>query len=313
MTVTANFGWTEPTVGGDADAWGTELNATLVGIDGVVGRCANVLINGDFRINQRAYVSGATLAAGVYGHDRFKAGASGGDYSFTQVASPTAVTIAANKSLVQVVENVNVVGGSYTLSWTGTATARITINSATPSGNFAVSPITVAGQTAGTTMSVEFTGANAAGGSTIATNTGTLGTAKLENNTVPTPFIPDDYAISLQKCERYCRRFLASSSSMVLSVMSAWSTTATWGKILPLPVTMRTTPTVTYSSLSHMSLWHFAADIAYPVTSWTVDASPDGIGAATISASTGSLSGSGVAIVLSAASSSLWINCDAEL
>jgi hypothetical protein len=176
----------------------------------------SVIINGGFTINQRTYVSAATLAAGAYGHDRWKAGASGGNYSFTQLKSSTAITIATSKSLIQVVEDVDVVGGTYTLSWTGTATARCTINSATPSGNFAVSPITVTGQTAGTTMSVEFTGANAAGGSSVATNAGTLGTVKLETGSVATPYVEDVYSVLLEKCLRYCSMYIAAANTGVV-------------------------------------------------------------------------------------------------
>lgn len=36
----------------------------------------NLLINGDFAINQRSFAGGA-LAAGVYGYDRWKAGTGG--------------------------------------------------------------------------------------------------------------------------------------------------------------------------------------------------------------------------------------------
>jgi hypothetical protein len=152
----------------------------------------NALFNADFRVNQRGYASAAVLAAGVYGHDRFKAGASGGDYSFTQLNSSTQITIASGKSLIQVVEDKNVVGGSYVLSWTGTALARVGVNSATPSGTFVVSPILVTGQTAGTTMSVEF-------------NAGTLGTAQLELGTVATPFERRPIGLELALCQRYAR------------------------------------------------------------------------------------------------------------
>jgi len=150
----------------------------------------NALFNADFRINQRGYVSAATLAAGAYGHDRFKAGASGGDYSFTQLNSSTQVTIASGKSLIQVVEDKNVVGGSYVLSWTGTALARVGVDSATPSGTFVVSPILITGQTAGTTISVEF-------------NAGTLNTAQLELGTVATPFERRPIGLELALCQRY--------------------------------------------------------------------------------------------------------------
>jgi len=36
MATTTNYGWTKPTVGGDAGAWGGELNTDLDGIDATV-------------------------------------------------------------------------------------------------------------------------------------------------------------------------------------------------------------------------------------------------------------------------------------
>jgi hypothetical protein len=150
----------------------------------------NLLIDTGFTINQRGYVSAATLASGAYGHDRWKAGASGGDYSFTQLASNTQITIASGKSLIQVVEDKNVSGTSYVLSWEGTAQARYAVNSATPSGSYAASPIVITGQTAGTTMSVEF-------------NTGTLSKPQLELGAVATSFDQRAYSQELAMCQRY--------------------------------------------------------------------------------------------------------------
>ena len=148
------------------------------------------IINGGFTVNQRVYVSNATLSAGSYGHDRWKAGASGGDYTFTQLPSSTQITIKTGKSLIQVIEDKNVVGGTYTLSWEGTAQARFGINSATPSGSYAVSPITITGQTAGTVMSVEF-------------NEGTLGKVQLNTGSVALPFMPKSFEEELRACQRY--------------------------------------------------------------------------------------------------------------
>ena len=150
----------------------------------------NLLIDAGFTINQRGYVSAATLASGAYGHDRWKAGASGGDYSFTQLASNTQITIASGKSLIQVVEDKNVSGTSYVLSWTGTAQARYAVNSATPAGSYAASPIVITGQTIGTTMSVEF-------------NTGTLSKPQLELGEVATSFDQRAYSQELAMCQRY--------------------------------------------------------------------------------------------------------------
>jgi hypothetical protein len=148
------------------------------------------IINGNFVVNQRAYVSNATLSAGAYGHDRWKAGGSGGDYTFTQLPNSTQITIKSGKSLIQVIEDKNVVGGEYTLSWEGTAQARFGINSATPSGSYAASPITIDTQTAGTVMSIEF-------------NEGTLGKVQLNAGSVALPFQPKSYEEELRACQRY--------------------------------------------------------------------------------------------------------------
>jgi hypothetical protein len=151
---------------------------------------ANTVINGAFTINQEGYVSGAVLAAGAYAHDQWKAGSSGGDYSFTQLKSSTTITIAVGKSLIQPIEDVRVRGGTYVLSWTGTAQARAGVNSLTPSGAYASSPLIINSQTAGTVMSVEF-------------NAGTLGNVSLAEGTVAPPFVVPDFASELLTCQRY--------------------------------------------------------------------------------------------------------------
>ena len=187
----------------------------------------NLLIDAGFTINQRGYVSAATLASGAYGHDRWKAGASGGNYSFTQLASNTQITIASGKSLIQVVEDKNVSGTSYVLSWTGTAQARYAVNSATPAGSYAASPIVITGQTAGTTMSVEF-------------NTGTLSKPQLELGAVATSFDQRAYSQELAMCQRYYYRLLPGATAS-FSLAYAQSAVVTKG-IVNLPVTMRIDP-----------------------------------------------------------------------
>jgi hypothetical protein len=44
--------------------------------------------------------------------------------SFTQLASSTTITIASGKTLIQVVEDKNVEGGTYMRSWIGAAQAQ---------------------------------------------------------------------------------------------------------------------------------------------------------------------------------------------
>ena len=184
----------------------------------------NLLINAGFTINQRAYVSAATLATTVYAHDRWKAGASGGDYSFTQLNSVTGITIATGKTLIQVVEDKNVNGTSYVLSWTGTSQARYAVNSATPAGSYAASPILITGQTAGTTMSVEF-------------NAGTLSKPQLELGTaVATSFDQRAYSQELSLCQRYLPALVGYASGWWLSTSQVYIT-------VPFFVAARTAPT----------------------------------------------------------------------
>ena len=200
----------------------------------------NLLIDAGFTINQRGYVSAATLASGAYGHDRWKAGASGGNYSFTQLASNTQITIASGKSLIQVVEDKNVSGTSYVLSWTGTAQARYAVNSATPAGSYAASPIVITGQTAGTTMSVEF-------------NTGTLSKPQLELGAVATSFDQRAYSQELAMCQRYYE----TSYDIGTAPGAAWSLNGGMGigtsfptnnhrQSYPFKVPKRAVPTLTF-------------------------------------------------------------------
>ena len=183
------------------------IDATTNDIGGVTsingaGYNKNIAINGGFTINQGAYVSGAVLAAGAYGHDQWKAGSGGGDYTFTQLASNTTITIAANKTLIQPIEDKGVLATRYVVSWTGTALGRVGVNSLTPSGTYVASPIVITGQTAGTVMSIEFgNGASA----------GTLGSVMVEATTGSTPSAWTPYGGifggELQACQRHYYKF----------------------------------------------------------------------------------------------------------
>jgi len=206
----------------------------------------NILINPGFTVNQRVYASGAVLASGVYGHDRWKAGTGGGDYSFTQLNSNTAITIAANKTLIQVVENKNVQSATYVLSWTGTATARVGIDSATPSGAYAASPIVITTQTPGTTMSVEF--GNGA-------SSGTLSNVQLEAGNIATSIEHRSFADELFLCQRYYEKsYEYAVAPGTVAAIGAWegvniNTTDFYSGGLYFKVPKRDAPTMTgYSS-----------------------------------------------------------------
>jgi len=191
---------------------------------------ASVVINGDFRINQGGYVSGAGLSAGLYGHDQWKGGASGAIYSFTQLKSSTQITITAG-SLIQPIEDVYVAGGSYVLTWTGTAQARAGVNTLTPSGSYVASPLLIAGQTAGTVMSIEF-------------NSGTLGTVKLESGTIASPFIMRPLDQDLAACQRYYWKSIGTASGYPAIIGNAYAGSVVVGANVAFPVSMSFTPSL---------------------------------------------------------------------
>jgi hypothetical protein len=178
----------------------------------------NRLIDSGFIINQRGYTSGTSLSSGAYAHDRWKAGSSGCTYTFTQgsLGVPITVTITAG-SLQQIVEGCNMgEGGTFVLSWTGTAQARIN------GGSYAVSPLVVTGLTAGANCTVEF-------------GTGTVSQPQLEKGFTATSFDYRPYGTEFDLCLRYFQSWTAVGS------INYWGGT---GRLLfNLPVQMRATPT----------------------------------------------------------------------
>lgn len=195
----------------------------------------NIIINGNFLVNQRVYVSGTATASGSYMHDRWKSTTTNSNYTFTQGTPDTTITIAAG-TIAQVVEDKNVAGGVYTLSWTGTTTARIAINGAATSGAYAASPITTGTATAGQQITIEF-------------STGTLGLVQLEPGTKATFYERQNYTDQLIQCQRYYYRLTAATNFANVGVGRAYST-SNCQAFIAMPVSMRAAPTGSYSSLS---------------------------------------------------------------
>jgi hypothetical protein len=142
----------------------------------------NKLINGSFQINQRAVSGTVVLAAGIYGHDRWKAGASGATYTFSKTANITTITISAG-SLQQVIEGLNLQSGTHTLSWSGTAQGKIN------AGSYSATGVTGA-SVGGTNLTVEF-------------NTGTISSAAFQAGVFAAQSEPRFFGQELALCQRY--------------------------------------------------------------------------------------------------------------
>lgn len=155
-----------------------------VGFTGQLGY-KNRVFNGNFAVNQRVVSGTVVLAAGAYGHDRWKAGAAGCTYTFSTSGQDTTINISSG-SLQQVIEGANIEGGNYIMSWAGTAQGKI--------GAGAYGATGVAGTgTAGTNLTVEL-------------NTGTFTRVQLESGTSVSAFERRPYGYELQLCQRYYRQ-----------------------------------------------------------------------------------------------------------
>lgn len=206
----------------------------------------NIIDNSNFAINQRGVTGTVTLAAGAYGHDRWKAGSAGCTYTFAASAGITTITISAG-SLMQVVEGLNLETATYTLSQSGTAQVRIV------DGSYAASPIAVSA-TAGTNLSLEF-------------GTGTVKQVKLEKGSLATPWVFPRPQIDLLNCQRFAVKLLNGGTQETLGTGFSTATTVAVC-VLPLPTTMRATPTVAYLSGGSSNL-AFGSPVAGTISSIT--------------------------------------------
>jgi hypothetical protein len=181
----------------------------------------NRLINGQLLINQRGVSGTVVLTAGSYGHDRFKAGASGCTYTFATSNNVTTLTITAG-SLQQVIEGLNLESGTYVLSWSGTAQGRIA------GGSYGASGAVNATVVGGTNTTVEF-------------NAGTLSLPQLEKGSTATSFDYRPYSTELALCQRYLPAYNLVVGDVVALVTYAASNLGYVA--VPFSVPTRTQPT----------------------------------------------------------------------
>jgi hypothetical protein len=167
--------------------------------DGAPAAFRNRLRNADFAINQRGVSGTVTLAAGVYGHDGVKAGASGATYTFSTSGIDTSLSISAG-SLILPIEAALIEGGTYALAHDGTAQARVWQGTGyAGSGSYATAsrgaPLLVSGLTANAQTNIEV-------------SSGTLLRPQLEPGVYATDFERRPSSVEWILCQRYIQRIV---------------------------------------------------------------------------------------------------------
>lgn len=178
-------------------AW-TEISGGGGGTPAMPAPSRNLLINGDFQINQRGFAGGA-LSAGVYGFDRWKADTGGANHArsgfnltltsgaIVQVIEPAVMGVESFASTQMTVSVQTLTGGDLTIT-IGSASGTITAGS----GVRSVTLTTGAGDTGNLTVK-------------IARSSGTpvFTRAKLEFGAAATPWEPRPAIQELFLCQRY--------------------------------------------------------------------------------------------------------------
>lgn len=188
----------------------------------------NRILNPQFQVNQERWSSGDTLAsAGDYFVDQWCAGVD----NAAPTLSGDILTIPAGDTVKQIIEDINIPNGTYTLAWEGSAQASI------DGGTASASPVTF-DVTSGTHVEIEF-------------GAGTLQHPRLVSGSEARPFIPRFFADELLLCQRYfCKSYSYLSAPGVITNAGALiceenSIGGTAHNIeASFPVTMRTIPSM---------------------------------------------------------------------
>jgi hypothetical protein len=211
---------------------GTTGITTPALVNGTALAFRNKIINGNFNINQRGYISGtATSGANQYTLDRWRAVTSGQNLTFSASGIGNIVTAPAG-GIEQVIEALNIEGGTYTLSWTGTATGAVN-GSAISNGGQVTLP-------SNTNATIKF-------------SSGTVSLAQLEEGSVVTPFENRPIGTELTLCQRYCLSISQDGISSRHIGLGFWNSSTNGDQFVNHFVPMRETPTLSISSASQYS------------------------------------------------------------
>lgn len=259
----------------------TSLSAVASVNGGAIGGFHNLIVNGNFKINQHSYVSGtATTAANQYTLDMWRVVVSGQSLTFTTLGNGRQVTAPAG-GMEQVIDGASIGYTAYTINWAGTATCTVDGVAKTKGASVTLVP--------GTNATVRFT-------------SGTVSTVQLEHGAVASAFEYLQPAIDLSRCQYYFRRIARTSAGLFGPVGQIQTTTST---VFSFPFSMRATPTPTYSSVSVND-----TSVLAPITGLAAEATAEGHVFLTVTAGGGGLGVARAAVLYTAASG--YIDLSAE-
>lgn len=255
----------------------------------------NYLINGDFQINQRAFAGGA-LAAGVYGFDRWKAGAGGCNVSLSGVTLTH-----TSGPLVQVIEAPNLASRSITVS-VDNPSGSITVNVegvtgtiTTGSGRRGITLAVPSGSTGNVTVMLTATGV-------------AYQRAQVEIGSVATVFEWRPAQVELALCQRYFARLNAGGIFQGFGSGIVVSGSVCTSIVIPLPSQMRAIPAVLYNNLRI-----YDGAVVPAVTSMTYSGSSQNVLNPEFTCSGGGLTAGRLGVVQANNSLGAWLAGDAEL
>ena len=207
-TITDDIPFNNKKITGLADATAAN-DAINLQIAQKLGGYRNLIINAGFRVNQRAFAGGA-LSSGVFGHDRWKAGSGGGNYSVS-----AGVATIASGTVVQVIDGLSIeTTGTYVINWVGTATLTVDGVSRAKGATFTL--------TRGTDCTIEIA-------------SGTLSELQVEFGSLPSVFEKRPAQIEFALCE-YFYRLVPVSMRMGAGSVSIFQVPLTWSmRATPIP------------------------------------------------------------------------------
>lgn len=247
----------------------------------------NKLINAAGNINQRGYTSGtATTVANQYTIDRWKVVTLGKSLSWVTNGAGVTFTAPAG-GVIQIIEAGNIEGGTYVLSWTGTATAIVNGTAVTNGGTIVIA--------ANTQTTVTFSG-------------GTFAFPQLELGSAPTTFDWRPLQVELALCQRYFERLAITGTGPAYGIGGVASGVAYI--TVQFQTKKRSNPSVSFSALNTFYVWSFSTGNINPTAMPATVSTTTSVG---VNATISSGSPGQVAALEDAGSGTSWIAIDADI